>query len=209
VGTFVWSVLLLAQLFGRGWTTLLWAMTVQIFSPMLVSYWWYSPITAVSGAVYALAAMYWLHRPEKKSAMVSYGAALLLIATMKANVPGITIPGFSLILFLSPKHRWKTLWLSLGAFALFLVLLSLNHFSFAGMLDAYRSIAPRGASLVPFLIDLSPVERRLALVMLVSILLPAVLALSQGNRTLRSPASWIPTVALLGGLLVFRLHGRQ
>ena len=45
---------------------------------------------------------YWLHRPEGKIALASYGAALLLLATMKPNVAGVLIPGISVILFASP-----------------------------------------------------------------------------------------------------------
>jgi hypothetical protein len=203
MGTFAWSLFLLARLFGRGWTTLLWAMTLQVLSPMLVSFWWYSPITDVSGAVYALAAMYWLRRPAEKAAVVSYGAALLLMATMKPNVAGMMIVGFSVILFVSPHHRWKALLVSLVSFALFLVWLSLNHMSLLGMIAAYRSIAPRGGSLVPFLIDLNPVQQRLALAEIAAILIPVVVLLAQGRQGLRSPGAWIPAILMAGGICFY------
>ena len=207
--TFAWSLFLLAQLFGRNWTTLLWAMGVQAFSTMLASYWWYNPIMAVAAVLYMLSATYWLRRPARKSAVVSYAAALLLLATMKPNVAGVLIPGISLILFASPNHRWKVLWVSLGAFALFLVLLSINNLSFAGMLAGYLSVANRGASVVQFLQDLNPFEQRMALVVLASALLPALLALGQGRRTLRSLVSWVPAVTMLGGLCFFMTHLQQ
>lgn len=203
MGTFAWSLFLLAQLFGRGWTTLLWAMTVQAISPMMASFWWYSPITDVTGALYALAAMYWLRRPTEKVAMISYGAALLLMATMKPNVAGVLIVGFSVILFVSPNHRWKALWVSLGSFALFVILLCLNHMSLFGMIAAYRSISARGGSLVPFLIDLNPLQQQLAMVEVASILVPVVVALSQGRQGLRSVGAWIPAVVMVGGICFY------
>jgi hypothetical protein len=206
VPTFAWSLFLLAQLFGRSWTTLIWAMAVQAFSLMMAAYWTYNPITAVAAVLYTLSATYWLRRPARKIAMASYGAALLLMATMKPNVAGILIPGISVILFVSPRHRWKVIGISLGAFALFLVWLSINHLSFTGMIAGYLSVAQRGASLAPFLIDLDPLERRTAMLMLISILLPAVLALSQGRGTSRSLVSWIPALAMLGGFLIFIVH---
>jgi len=209
MATFAWSLFLMAQLFGRSWTTLLWAMAVQVFSPMLAAFWTHNPMTAVAAVLYLLSATYWLHRPDGKIALASYGAALLLLATMKPNVAGILIAGVSVILFASPGRRWKVIWVSLGAFAGFLALLSINHLSVIGMLAAYWSIARRGASLVPFLIDLNPLEQRMALLMLTSVLLPAVLALSRGRNTLRSPGPWIPAIALLGGLCFFMTHLQQ
>jgi len=140
---FVWSLLMLGRLFGRNGTTLLWAMALQAICPMLVCYWWYNPITAMSAVLYTLSATYWLHRPWEKSAVASYALALMIVAAMKPNVAGILIPGISAILFTSPDHRWKTLWVSLGSLALFLALLSINHVSFQGMLASYLSVARR------------------------------------------------------------------
>ena len=108
--------------------------------------------------------------------MASYGAALLLMATMKPNVAGILIPGISVILFVSPRHRWKVLGVSLGAFALFLVLLLMNHLSFTGMLAGYLSVARRGASLEQFLQFISPMSKDAALTEAASLVLPWVLA---------------------------------
>jgi hypothetical protein len=203
VPTFAWSLFLLAQLFGRSWTTLLWAMSVQIFSAMMAAYWTYNPITAVSAVLYTLSATYWLRRPQEKIAMASYGAALLLLATMKPNVAGILIPGVSVLLFASAKLRWNLIWISLGAFALFLAFLAVNNMSFTGTITGYLSVARRGASLAPFLIDLDPLEKCMGLVVLISILLPAILALSQSRENPRSLVSWIPAAAMLVGFCFF------
>ncbi len=207
--TFAWSLFLLAQLFGRGLTTLLWAMALHAISVMLVSFWWYNPITAVAAVLYTLSAMYWLHRPGERSAVASYAAALLLMATMKPNVAGILIPGISVILFISPRHRWKVVGVSLGAFAFFLVLLLMNHLSFTGMLAGYLSVARRGASLKQFLQFISPMSKDAALTEAASLVLPVVLVLGQGRKTLRSPGPWIPAIVLLGGLYVFITHNEQ
>jgi len=203
--TFAWSLFLLVQLLGRNWSTLLWALAMQIFSIMMAAYWTYNPITAITAVIYTLSAMYWLRRPEEKTAMISYGAALLLMATMKPNVAGILISGLSIILFISPQNRWKVVGISLGAFALFLVFLAANNMSFMGTIAGYLSVAKRGASLVPFLIDLNPLEKRLALVILISMLLPAVLALTQGREAKASLVSWIPAMAMIAGYIVFVL----
>lgn len=201
--TFAWSLFLLARLFGRSWTTLLWALAMQMFSPMMAAYWTYNPITAVTAVIYTLSAAYWLRCPQDKIAVASYGASLWLMATMKPNVAGILIPGISLLLFASARHRWKVVWVSLGAFALFLVFLWINNMSFTGTIAGYLSVASRGASLAPFLIDLNPLEKRMALVVLMSILLPAVLALSQGERSKPSLISWTPAIVMLCGLCLF------
>lgn len=203
MGTFAWSLFLLAGLFGRGWTTLLWALMVQVLSMMLASFWWYNPITAVSAVLYMLSALYWLRRPRNNASMISYGASLLLMATMKANDAAIMIPGFSVILFGSSHHRWKTLGVSLVSFAIFWVLLSLNHFNFFSLLNAYWSVSPRGVSLVPFLANLTPDEQRVAILIVTSVTLPAVAALSQVQCGLRSIIGWIPILAMILGVLLF------
>jgi len=201
--TFAWSLFLLAQLFGRSWTTLLWATAMQIFSPMMASYITYNPITAMAAVLYTLSATYWLRRPSEKAAMASYGVALLLMATMKPNVAGILIPGISVILFFSPAHRWKVVGVSFSAFILFCIFLWINHLTLSGMLAGYLSVAQRGASLEPFLIDLDPLEKSMAMLMLLSILVPAVLALSLRSKTQRSLVAWIPAIAMFIGYLIF------
>jgi hypothetical protein len=206
MATFAWSLFLMAELFGRGWPALIWAMGLQAFSTMLASFWWYNMILAVSAVLYLLSATYWLRRPGRNSAVVSYAAALLLLATMKPNVAGVLIPGISVILFMSPKHRWKVLWVSIGVFVIFLILLTLNHFSFPQMIEGYLSIAQRGASVVQFLQGLNPFELRMALLILASALFPALLALGQGRRTLRSPVSWLPAVIMVLGFYIFVTH---
>jgi hypothetical protein len=207
VVSFAWSLLLLEQLFGRSWVTLLWAITIQLISPMLVSFWWYNPATDVSAAIYILSATFWFRRPADKTAMVNYGAALLLMATMKPNVAGVLILGFSAVLFISPAHRLKVIGVSLASAVLFMALLYFNNLSLTGMLAGFMGISSRGASLEPFLKDLAPLERCMAMVMLASFLLPAVLAISEGRKGVRSPVPWIPVFLLLAGLVAFaRYH---
>lgn len=201
--TFLWSLFLFAQLFGRSWTTLLWALTVQVISPMVVAYWTYNPITAVTAVIYLLSAVYWLHRPADKTALLSYGAALTLMASMKPNVAGILIVGVTIILFVSSTHRWKVLLISLAGAALFTVILAINHIGVVGMVQGYLSVANRGASLVPFLKDLNPLEKRLALVVLMSMALPAVLALSQGRNPRLTLAACVPAAVMLAGYGLF------
>jgi len=196
MATFAWSLFLLEHIYGRGLATLLWALGAQAFSMMVASFWWYSPITATSAVIYMLAAMDWLRRPNDRIAIVSYGAALLLMATMKANEAGVMIPGFSAVLFISPRHRWRALAVSLAAFGGFLLLLALNGFSFFGLIDAYRYISPRGVSLVPFLIDLSPNESRLAMLAVSSFALPAIIALSRAGQG-RRIWGWIPGAVMV------------
>jgi hypothetical protein len=81
--------------------------------------------------------------------------------------------------------------------------------SFPSLLAAYLGIASRGASLVPFLIDLNPFEKRMAMVMLASVLWLALLTLSQGRGSLRSLLPWIPVLAMLGGFYWFLANLEQ
>jgi hypothetical protein len=207
--TFGWSLFLLVALFGRRWPTLLWAIALQAISLMLASYWWYNPITAVTAVLYLLAAEYWLHRPDARGAVVSYGLALLAIATMKPNVAGVVVPLISIILFCSPRHRWKTLLISAGALAAFLIFLTINHLSFTGMLKGYLSVAQRGASLQQFMLDLNSTEKRAAFAMVGIVVLPLAIAFFQGRRALLSRRPLMALVALIGGLYGFITNAEQ
>jgi hypothetical protein len=71
------------------------------------------------------------------------------------------------------------------------------------MIAGYRSIAARGGSLVPFLIDLNPVQQRLAMAEIAAILIPVVLALAQGRQGLRSLGAWIPAILMAGGICFY------
>jgi len=207
--SFGWSLYLLVALFGRRWPTLLWAITLQAMTFMLACYWWYNPITAVTAVLYVLSAAFWLHRPGARGAMVSYGVALLAVATMKPNVAGLIWPLVSIILFFSPRHRWNSLLISAGALAAFLIFLWINHLSFTGMLKGYLSVAQRGASLKQFLLDLSPVARRAALAAAAIVVVPLAAVIYQGRRVLFSRRPLVPLVALAGGLYGFITNGEQ
>lgn len=203
VVTFAWSLFLLTRLFGRHWTTLLWAAAIQVTSPMLVSFWTYNSTADLASLLFVLSAVYWFRRPDDMAALVSYGASLLLLATMKPNVAGTLILGISAILLFSPGHRWKLICVSLTAFGLFLLFLAVNHVNFSTMIASYLSVSRRGASLVPFLQDLNPVESRMAMLVLMVVLVPAVMILSQGRETTRLPVAWIPPLAMVGGFILF------
>lgn len=209
VPTFAWLLFLLAQLFGRSWTTLLWALAMQIISPMLVSFWTYNSTTDTTAVLFVLSATYWLRRPDDKAAFISYGAALLILATMKPNVAGVLIPGISAILFFSRPHRWKVLGVSLVAFALFMIFLWANQVSFKGMIDSYLGVRYRATSLAPFLHDLNPFEMQMVMAILACILVPVVLGLSQGREAKLSPVSWIPAIAMVAGCVLFIFGGQS
>jgi hypothetical protein len=139
--------------------------------------------------------------------MVSYGASLFLMATMKANDTAVMIPGFSLVLFAVTKVRWKAVGVSLVSFVCFLLFLELNHFSFFGLLNAYLYISPHGASLFPFLVDYTPDEKRLALVIITGFVLPAVVVIAQGRGGGRSIGARVSGLVMVGALIAWFMSG--
>lgn len=203
VVSFLWTAFLLDKLLGRHWTTVLFAAAMQIWSPMVACFWTYNSTSDFSGLLFAMSAMYWLRRPKDNLALASYGASLLLLATMKPNVAGVSILGISAVMFFSTPHRWKMVAISAVAFVMFLGFLAVNHVSFAGMITSYLSVTHRGASLVPFLHDLNPFEGCMALLELLSLLLPAVMIISRGREGLRSPMWWLPPLAMAVGYILF------
>jgi len=206
--TFIWSVWLLRRLFGNARLALLWAATLQSLTLVLVSYWWYNPITSVAAVIFLLCAVLFWRDPDALAARVSYFFALFLIVLMKPNIAGILVPWVSVVLFLSPRHRLPVLALSVGAFAAFLVFLWVNHVGLSNLIKGYLTVAERGGSLKQFLQDLEPVEKGLSCLAFALAILPGAAACFRSRsmfHTARWP--WLALGAILAGTYGFLTNG--
>lgn len=201
LGLFFWSLWLLLQFQPDRWLALFMAVTIQSMSLLLVSYWWYNPITSATAAVFMLAAVFWWQRPECRGAQISYFFALFLMALMKPNIAGIIVPLTTAVFVFSKVHRLRVLLLSAGAFAAFVGFLWLNEVGLSALLKGYLTVAERGATLKNFLQDLSVSERRLSLLALALAILPAMAS----AFVVRQP--WLPLAGMLAGGYGFVTNG--
>jgi hypothetical protein len=202
VVSFVWSVFLLGTLFGRNWMTLLWAVTIQVISPMMPSFWTYNSTADLIGLIFVLSALYWFRRPDSKAALASYGLSLAVLATMKPNIAGTLIPGISAIMFFSSKHRWKVLAVSVVAFGLFFLFLAVNHASLSAMIMSYVGVSHRASALASFFHYFSPLEIYMSMLALVVVLLPAAFIVSQGRQATCPSLAWLPALAMIAGIFI-------
>lgn len=207
-GTFLWSYWLLRRLLFHRFMAWLVAFFMQASSLMLVAYWWYNPITTLSGVVFFLSAAYFLRNPQSRPAQGSYFFALLLLASMKPNIAGVLIAGASIVLFTSKPHRWRVVALSAAAFGCFLLWLAAHRISLGEVLGSYFSVATRGLSLKQFLQYFSPEEKCFSIACAGYILVPLVLA-KEGHRALwrGSRLHFLALAAILAGLYGFLTNG--
>ncbi|PWU19184.1 MAG: hypothetical protein C5B50_07205 [Verrucomicrobia bacterium] len=210
VGTFFWLVWLGVRLFADRALALVLALTVQSLSTLLLSYWWYNPITSVSAAVFLLTAALLWHHPSDWRSRVSYLAALALLATMKPNMAGGCIIAVTIVFLCSKQHRWRALFLSGCAFALFMVFLWINHLTLLNVLKGYLSVRQYGASAteVTELIErMSAGERWLSGLATVGALLPAVFAIWKRRGRFLTGGQWIGLGGIVATIHPFLVNG--
>lgn len=205
--TYAWIIWLLLQLINDRFLAFLLGLTIQSISLLLVSYWWYNPITSVSAAIFILSAALWWQRPADKASRFSYFCALFLIALMKPNTAGIIVPLISMIFLFSKQHRFRVLILSVFCFGLFVMFLWLNEVNLIALLHGYLSVAQRGATLQQFMQLLSPLEKKLAFTILAIVTLPALFSVCLGRVKWFSLHTWFALVGLIAGLEGFFTNG--
>ncbi len=204
--TFAWSCALLERLLGGRGRAWLVAFCVQATTTLLVAYWWYNPVTAVTGIIFILAAAAWLQEPRSVLVQVYYILSLCLLAALKPNLAGVLIAGTTLVLLTSRRHRWRTLAWSASSFILLVLWLAAHGLSVQDMVASYLGIAGRGFSFQQFLQDVSLEEKIFSLSAAAAVLAPSLLALrgapsgSWGRRALA-------VVAMLAGLYGFVTNG--
>jgi hypothetical protein len=143
---FVWIYWLLSRILKNRMFALLIAFSSQAISTMLVAYWWYNPVTAISAVIFVLSCAVWILYPDLLRPHVSFFLSLILLALMKPNIGGPLIVGCVLILLTSKPHRWRTILLSASAFLVFISIFLVHHLSVEQMLESYRQVAERGFS---------------------------------------------------------------
>jgi hypothetical protein len=206
--TFAWCVWLLRRLFGSPRLALLWAAALQAMTLVLVSYWWYNPVTSASAVVFLLAAALFWREPGSLAARCSYAGALFLFALMKPNIAGILIPWASIVLLSSRRHRLAMLALSGAAFAAFMVLLWVNHVGLGNLIKGYLAVAQRGGSLKQFLQDLDPGEKALSCLAFVLAIFPGTVAAFRFRSAFLTQGwPWLALGAIVAGTYGFLTNG--
>ncbi|HEX7478102.1 MAG TPA: hypothetical protein VF331_09870 [Polyangiales bacterium] len=206
--TWLWSIWLARRIEpdqARAW---LLALCPQLLAMLVVSYWWYNPLTSVAGVLYVLASAAILCAPRSSALRASYAASLALLATTKPNVAGPLLLIGTLVQLCVPARRRAALMETLVAIGGVWALLLSQGVSPVDVASAYLGVATRGFTLHQLFQDMSRAEKVLSCLALVLALGPALAA----RRTLwttrnDSPFVWLAIAALGSGLLAFLTNG--
>jgi hypothetical protein len=198
VVTFAWSLVLLSELFGRSWFSLLLAATMQATATMYISFLWYNSIGTVACVLYVLSAELWLRRPNSFAAALSYCLSLVLVAGMKLNTAGPLILLITAFLLVKSQRRAATAGLSVMAYGIFSLILKLNGISQVLMIKNYLGVAHRAVTLSRFLRVIGWVEGTCFAVAACAIALPALFLLCRNRKIL--PNLFIPAIAFVAGV---------
>jgi len=156
------------------------ALTCQLLSMVIASYWWYNTITVVAVCLFITAAFVFLRAPKEYSSSILFCSSLVFLMFMKPNMAGIAIISVTLALLFSKDCRNKAL-IFLAASGLFTVIIMIS----VGInpMDAIKSYLSVGKSralptLKLFFTD-KPQEALISLPLIVMIFIPIASFINQ------------------------------
>ncbi|MEI6321698.1 MAG: hypothetical protein WCP60_01160 [bacterium] len=204
--TFTWSWFLLNKALGNGFLAWLFALLLQVSTTILVSYWWYNPITTVVASLFFLSAWCLIQAPESKYVWISYILSLSLLALSKPNIAGLLIIGGGLALLFS-EVRLTAVCLSLAAGVFTIGVLFFSDITPLDLIQGYIGIAGRGSSLNQLFQDLDTWEKVLSSGILIVLLIPWIWMLRHAGKTRYNPSLWLAMVGAVSGLYGFLTNG--
>jgi len=204
--TFVWGYFLWFRITED--TPLAWLLSffLQVCTIVLVSYWWYNPVTTIAACLFFLSGQLLLVRPRDFSVRTSFVLSLALLALSKPNVAAPLAVAAVAILACSKQRVTALVLASITAF-LVLFLLAIAGVDPLGVVDAYRAVAGRGMSLNQLFQDISAGEKLLFSVVLGLLLLPWLFLLPKLLRLVRTPSIALSFFALVAGVWGFLTNG--
>lgn len=148
------SSLLRSLKIPSGWRLLL-TFTCASASGIVVSYWWYNPITALAATLVLINTLCFLRKDRSGTLYLSLGASYVLLLGMKPNVAALSVLASGVAFIYSGNFkRW--LLLAAGALSVFFAMLLFLQVDPMGLISAYLKISGRGApSLDRFAQDIS------------------------------------------------------
>jgi hypothetical protein len=204
--TFLWSYGLLLRVFGDRFGAWLYAFMIQICTSVLVSYWWYNPVTTIAAVLVFLS--FWLLFGTSDSWRVraSCVASLSLLSLAKPNIAGVMIVGMLVIGLFSGK-RLLVISMMTASAVIALTVLAIAGIRPRDVVEGYLGIASRGASFNQLFQDLGAVEKILFTSLLLLLLIPCLMNARQIFRHRRNPLLWFSAVGMVAGLYGFVTNG--
>lgn len=205
-GTYVWAWFLLNKALRNGFLAWMFALLLQASTMILISYWWYNPVTTVAGSLFFLSAWCLIESPKSKPVWVSFVFSLALLALAKPNIAGLLIIGGGGILLLTPA-RLTAIYLTLVAIALTMVGMFSSGIAPLDIINGYVGIAGRGATLNQLFQDLGTGEKVLSSGILIALLLPWLAIIRKVFSSRSNPFLWLSMVGVASGVYGFLTNG--
>lgn len=206
--TFLWSYFLLGEILKDRFGAWLFSLMLQACTMVVVSYWWYNPVTTVVSVLCLLSFWRLFEDPGDWRVRVSCIGSLTLLSLAKPNIAGLLITGI-LVIGLFSRMRWVVIAimaLSAGIALITLAAVSINPVDLA---VAYLGIADRGATLNQLFQDIGPMEKVLFSGVMAALLIPWLIHPGRVLSRLNDKRQWLALLGLTAGIYGFITNGES
>ena len=205
-GTVLWSFLLLDGILKDRFGAWLFSLMIQACTNVVVSYWWYNPVTTVIAVLSLLSFWRLFGNPGDRWVRVSCIGSLALLSLAKPNIAGLLIVGI-LAIGLFSRIRWVVIVIMAISAAIALVTLAAANINPADLVIGYLGIADRGATLRQLFQDISPMEKALFSGVLAALLIPWIIHPRRLFNRWNDPRHWLALLGLTAGMYGFITNG--
>ena len=204
--TFLWSYFLLEGILGDRFGAWLFALMVQACATVVVSYWWYNPVTTVVAVLSLLSFWRLFGTPGDWWVRVSSIGSLAVLSLAKPNIAGLLIVGI-LTIGLFSEIRWVVIGTMAISAAIALVILAVANINPADIVTGYMGIADRGATLNQLFQDIGPMEKILFIGVFAALLIPWMIHPRRVSSCWDDQRQWLSILGLTAGLYGFVTNG--
>lgn len=204
--TFLWSYFLLKGILGDRFGGWLFSLMIQACTTVVVSYWWYNPVTTVAAVLCLLSFWRLFEAPGGLWIRTSCIGSLGLLSLAKPNIAGILIAGLLAIALFSRIRLTAIAIIALSAVVsiVTLVAFGINPMDLAA---GYLGIADRGATLNQLFQDIGPKEKILFSGVIAALLIPWMIHPFRVFIRWNDPRQWLALLGLIAGLYGFITNG--
>jgi hypothetical protein len=204
--TFLWSYFLLKGILEDRFGAWLFSLMIQACTTVVVSYWWYNPVTTVVAVLCILSFWRLFGTPEDWWVRVSCVGSLALLSLAKPNIAGLLIVG-TLVIGLFSGIRWVVIAIMVLSAIISLVTLAVASINPVDLVAGYLGIAARGATLNQLFQDIGPMEKVLFTGVVAAILIPWMIHPRHIFSRWNDQRQWLALLGLIAGLYGFITNG--
>lgn len=181
--TFLWQFVLLKKYGLNALVSIVIASIIQSVTMVVISWWWYNHVTAVTGILFLSASLLTYQQPKNRFAQISFVVLASLLILSKPNIAFILFPASIFILMLLDNLRRLTSFLALLSLALSVTILLIFKINPLDMLYSYSHYAG-GAFSIDRILQFLILNNQDEVVQTTISLIPCILALGIINYSI-------------------------